>query len=159
MVELTSGLAIAIAGASTAVFAGGLGSAIGVALVGQAASGVVTEEPEKFGKLLLLEALPGTQGIYGFLAGFWVILQFGLLAGKGAAIAQQQGLQIFFACLPVAISGFFSAIFQGKVAAAGVNIVAKREEEAGKALIMAAMVETYAVLGLLATILLLRGVA
>ncbi len=159
MVDLTSGLALAIAGASTAVFAGGLGSAIGVALVGETAAGVITEEPEKFGKLLLLEALPGTQGVYGFLGGFWVILQFGLLAGNGGALTPAQGMQIFFACLPVAFTGLVSAVFQGKVASAGVHIVAKKEEELGKAITLAAMVETYAVLGLLATILLLRGIA
>lgn len=156
---MVSGLAMAIAGASMAVFACGAGSAYGVGLVGEVASGVVTEEPEKFGKLLILQALPGTQGVYGFLAGFWVILQFGLLAGKGTALTFDQGVQIFFACLAIAVAGFFSAILQAKVASAGVKLVAKREEELGKAVIFAAMVETYAVFALLATILLLRSVA
>ena len=153
-----TGLSLAIMGAALAVGLAGSGSALGVGIAGQAAAGVVTEDPEKFGKVLLLQALPGTQGIYGFLAGFWVMLKVGLLGGTITALSPDVGLQILGACLPVGLVGLTSGIYQGKVAAAGIFLTAKRPEESGKGLILAAMVETYAVLGLLATILLLNGI-
>ena len=151
------GIALAICGAALAVGLAGTGSAIGIGIAGQAASGVVSEEPEKFGKALLLQALPGTQGIYGFLGGFWVIMKLGLLAGA-SPIDASTGLQFLFACLPIAVAGLSSGIFQGKVSAAGIGIVAKKPDESGKGIILSAMVETYAVLGLLATILLINGI-
>jgi len=152
------GMSLAIIGAGLAVGLAGTGSALGVGIAGQAAAGVITEDPEKFGKALLLQALPGTQGIYGFLAGFWVMLKLGLLGGTIPAVSAEVGLQIFGACLPIALSGLTSGIYQGKVSASGIFMLAKRPEESGKGMILAAMVETYAVLGLLATILLLNGI-
>ena len=151
------GLVYAILGAALSALFAGIGSAVGVSLAGQAGSGIVSEEPAKFGRVLLLEALPGTQGIYGFLGAFWVIMKIGLLA-EPSAVSTSAGLQILFACLPVALAGLFSGIYQGKVSAAGMGVVAKRVEESGKAIILSAMVETYAVLGLLTTILLVNGV-
>ena len=136
----------------------GIGSIIGVGKSGQAGSGVVSEEPEKFGKVLLLQALPSTQGIYGFIGTFWVIIKLGLLSGNVPDISWQTGLALMLACLPVAFNGLISAIFQAKVAVSGMNIVVKQPQDAGKGVIMAAMVETYAVLGLLATILLIQGI-
>jgi V/A-type H+-transporting ATPase subunit K len=154
---MSIGLAIAILGAALAVAMGGFGSAIGVGLAGEVAAGVIAEDPEKFGKTLLLQALPGTQGIYGFLAGFWVMLKLNLL-GTPIMISPEIGWQILAACVPVMFSGLFSAIWQGRVAAAGIAMVGKRPDEAGKGLIYAAMVETYAVIGLLASILLINGI-
>lgn len=151
------GLAYAILGAALSALLCGIGSAIGVGMAGQAGAGVVSEEPAKFGRVLLLQALPGTQGIYGFLGAFWVILKIGLL-GEPKAVDVSAGIQLLLACLPVAIAGFLSAIHQGKVAVAGMGIVAKAPAETGKAVILAAMVETYAVLGLLVTILLVNGI-
>ncbi|NYT00629.1 MAG: V-type ATP synthase subunit K [Methanocellales archaeon] len=157
MVEIGLGLALATFGAALAVALPGAGSAIGIGTAGQTGAGVVTEYPEKFGMILLLQALPGTQGIYGLLTGFLVIMGIGLLAGV-QPVGTEQGLAILFACLPIAIAGGLSAPAQGMVAASGVNLIAKRPEEVGKAIIFAAMVETYAVFGLLASILMLRGV-
>lgn len=152
------GLALAVLGAALSVGLAGIGSVIGVSKSGQAGSGVVSEEPQKFGKVLLLQALPSTQGIYGFIGAFWVILKLGLLSGNVPDISLDTGLSILLACLPVAVNGFFSGLFQGKVSVAGMNIVAKQPQDAGKGVIMSAMVETYAVLGLLATILLIQGI-
>ncbi len=152
------GLALALLGAAFSVIFAGIGSVIGVGRSGQAGAGVVSEEPEKFGKVLLLQALPSTQGIYGFIGTFWVIIKLGLLSGNAPNISWQTGLAIFAACLPVAINGLFSGIFQGNVSVSGMNIVVKKPQDAGKGIIMAAMVETYAVLGLLATILLIQGI-
>ncbi len=152
------GLILAIAGAAISVILGGIGSIIGTSKVGQAGSGIITEEPEKFGKVLLLQALPSTQGIYGFIGAFWVIFKIGLLAGNVPLLDWTTGLAFLLATLPVAVSGLFSAIYQAKVSVAGLNVVAKQPDASGKAVIMGAMVETYAVLGLLATILLVNGI-
>ena len=155
---MTLGLLLAISGAALAVILAGIGSAIGVGLAGQAASGVMSEDPGKFGSVLLLVALPGTQGIYGFLSGFLVILKLGLISGTVLQPTVNQGWAIFFACMPVAWAGFISAIHQGKVCTSGVYMVAKQPKESVKPLVMGALVETYAVLGLLATVLLLNGI-
>ena len=152
------GLLLAIVGAAMCVVVAGIGSIIGVGKAGQAGAGVVSEEPEKFGKVLLLQALPSTQGIYGFIGTFWVIIKLGLLSGNMPNVAWQTGLMILAACLPAAITGIVSAIYQSKVSVSGMNILVKQPQDAGKGVIMAAMVETYAVLGLLATILLIQGI-
>jgi len=152
------GLTLAILGGALACILGGIGSAIGVGLAGQASSGVMSEDPEKFGSLLLLVALPGTQGIYGFLSAFLVILKIGLVTGSIPKLTVFNGWQILVACLPVAFAGLVSGIHQGKVCASGVYMVAKQPKDLMKPVVMAALVETYAVLGLLITILLLNGI-
>lgn len=151
------GLALSLAGVATAVFLGGAGSAWGVALAGEAAAGVLTEDPEKFGRLLVMIALPGTQGFYGFLGGFYIMMKVGLLTGA-QTVSPTAGLALLFASLPVGVVGFISGIYQGKASAAGIHIIAKKPEEMGKAIIIPAMVETYAVIGLLATILIVSGI-
>jgi len=155
---MLNGLTLAIFGAALAVVLGGIGSAIGVGLAGQASSGVMSEDPDKFGSLLLLVALPGTQGIYGFLSAFLVILKLGLAGGTVATVSVSQGWQILISCLPVALTGLVSGIHQGKVCASGVYMVAKQPKDLMKPVIMAALVETYAVLGLLITILIQNGI-
>lgn len=155
---LFSGQALAMIGAALAAGLAGIGSAKGVGIVGEAAAGVITEDPNKFGQTLLLQALPGTQGIYGVLIAFLIMLKIGLLGNTPVDLTAQQGFVILMASLPVALVGYFSAISQGKVAASGVMIIAKRPEEIAKAMIFAAMVETYAVLSLLVSFLMLNGV-
>ncbi|MGI6698431.1 MAG: V-type ATP synthase subunit K [Clostridiales bacterium] len=155
---LTQGQFLALLGASLAVLLAGIGSAIGVGIAGQAAAGVVTEDPGKFGQTLLLQALPGTQGIYGLLTGFVIMQKIGLIGGNLVEVSTRSGLLIFAAALPIAFVGFLSAIAQGKASAASMGIVAKRPEELAKGLTYPAMVETYAVLALLASILMLFGI-
>lgn len=152
------GFTLALVGGALAVIMGGIGSAIGIGLAGQASSGVMSEDPEKFGSLLLLVALPGTQGIYGFLSAFLVILKLGLTGDTVTQPGVYQGWQIMIACLPVALTCIVSGIHQGKVCASGVYMVAKQPKDLMKPVIMAALVETYAVLGLLITILILNGI-
>ncbi len=149
------GLPLALAGAGAAVILGGIGSSIGVGLAGQAGAGVTTEQPENFGKVLVLEALPGTQGIYGFLVGFLILLFTGILGGDIIELSMAQGWQLFFACLPCGFACLFSGIHQGKVTAAGMNMIAKDSSQMGKAMVLSAMVETYAVLGFLVSALLI----
>lgn len=152
------GLAMAIFGGAISAFLAGTGSAIGIATAAQTADGVLAEEPDLFGKLLILVALPGTQGIYGLLGTFLVIIKLGFVGGEAVSLTMWQGIQIFYAMLPVAIAGFFSAVHQGKTSSAGVELTAKRPDAMMKGVIYAAMVETYAIFGLLATILLLQGI-
>ena len=148
---------LAVLGAALAVGLGGIGSAKGVGIAGEAAAGLIAEDPDKFGQTLILQALPGTQGIYGFLVGIMVMLNCGFLGGN-AALTASQGMYVLAACLPCALTGLISGIHQGRVAAAGINVVAKRPNEVSKAMIYAAMVETYAILGLLISILLVINV-
>ena len=148
---------LAVLGAALAVGLGGIGSAKGVGIAGEAAAGLIAEDPDKFGQTLILQALPGTQGIYGFLVGIMVMLNCGFLGGN-AALTASQGMYVLAACLPCALTGLISGLHQGRVAAAGINVVAKRPNEVSKAMIYAAMVETYAILGLLISILLVINV-
>lgn len=148
-----SGIMWALLGAVTAVILAGCGSAYGVGVAGQAASGVVSEDPSKFAKVLILQLLPGTQGIYGLLVAFITLSKVGLLGGAAADVSIQVGLLIFAACLPIGVVGLISAIHQGKTSVAAIGIVAKKPEQFGKAMLFPAMVETYAILALLISIL------
>lgn len=152
------GLALAIAGAVIAAITAGIGSAVGIGTAAQVANGVLAEDPKKFGNVFILVALPGTQGFYGFLGAFLAIMQLGLLGGEVNPITLGQGLQMFAACLPVGLAGLVSGIWQGRACASGIELVAKRAGEGTKAVIFGAMVETYAVLGLLVTIFAQMGI-
>lgn len=147
----------AVIGAGLAVIMAGIGSVLGVAQAGQSAAGVVAEDPDKFGQVLLLQALPGTQGIYGMLIAFLLMGKIGLL-GAPVDVSAEKGLLLLGACLPIAIIGLISAVYQGRTASASIAMVAKRPEAAGKGLTMTVLVETYAVLALLASILMINGI-
>ena len=147
------GIVYALLGAALAVFLAGAGSAIGVGIAGQAASGVVSEDPSKFAKGVVIQLLPGTQGIYGLLVGFITLSKIGLLGGGVLDLTPQQGLLVLAACLPVGIVGLISGRAQGQTAAAAIGIVAKKPDQFGKAMLFPAMVETYAILSLLISIL------
>jgi V/A-type H+/Na+-transporting ATPase subunit K len=153
------GLIYSLIGAALAVFLCGSGSSIGIGYAGQEANGVLSEEPDKFGTMLLLVALPGTQGIYGFLTGFLVIMKVGILGGAGdVTVSASKGLLILTACLPIAVAGLISGIHQGKVCAAGIAVAAKKPEASMRAMVYGALVETYAVLALVVSIFLLFGI-
>lgn len=151
--NLFSGQNLALLGAALAAALAGMGSAKGVSIVGEAAAGLLTEDPSKFGKVLILQALPGTQGIYGLITAFLIIFKIGIL-GTPVALTVAQGAYFLMASLPIAIVGYYSAIKQGRVAAAGVNLIAKRPDEIGKAITSAALVETYAIFAVLVSLLL-----
>ena len=120
--ESFGGIGLAYLGAALAVALCCVGSAKGTGMTGEAATGVISEAPEQFSKCLILQVLPGTQGLYGIVAWFMVLLKIG--------------------------------VFGGGVATASINIVAKRPEESTKGIILCGIVEFYAILSLLATILL-----
>lgn len=146
-----SGFIFGALGIALAVGLSGIGSAKGVGIVGEAAAGLVTEEPEKFGKALVLELLPGTQGLYGFVIGFLILNNLSITT------TLSQGLYLFAAALPIAITGLLSAIAQGKVAASGIQILAKNPDHNTKGIILSAMVETYALLGFVISFLLVNN--
>ena len=149
---MSIGTFLAILGAAFAAGLAGIGSAIGVGMGGQAAAGVTSEDPDKFGSCLILQLLPGTQGIYGLLIAFIVFIKISVFSGI-KAISMAQGLGVLSGCIPIAVVGLISAIHQGKVAVSGMALVAKRPEEQSKAIVMAVMVETYAILALLVSFL------
>ena len=145
---------LAYLGVAVAVFLAGCGSAKGVGIVGEAATGVIIEDPDKFGQLLVLQVIPGTQGLYGFLIGIIIMMRTGMMGGV-IDLTMAQGAYILAASLPVGVVGLISGASQGRVAAAGVNIVAKKPDQVSKAMIAAAMVETYAILAFLVSFLLI----
>lgn len=155
---LLNGTFLAVLGAVLAVSLAGVGSAKGVGLVGEKAAGLITEDPDKFGQALILQLLPGTQGIYGLLTAFIILFNIGIIGGNPKDLTTVQGLQYFAAALPMAIVGYLSAIAQGRVSAAAIGIIAKKPEEMAKGITFAAMVETYAVLALLISILAIFGI-
>lgn len=154
-----SGIVWALIGAALAAILAGCGSAYGVGVAGQAAAGVVTEDPGKFSKVLIIQLLPGTQGIYGLLIAFIALNKVGLIGGGGAAeVSTVSGLLILAACLPIAVVGLISAMHQGRTAVSSIGIVAKKPEQFGKAMLFPAMVETYAILALLISFLALAAI-
>lgn len=146
------GYALGIIGAGLAAFLAGIGSAKGTGIAGEAGAGLVAEDPSKFGKAMILQVIPGTQGLYGFVIWF---LAFGKLTPD---MTVAQGLQVMGACLPIAIAGLLSGIAQGKVAAASINILAKKPDDWSKGMILCITVEFYAILGLLASFMMLNGI-
>ena len=152
------GIALALIGAALAVGLSCSGSAIGVGTAGQAAASVLAEDPNKFSACLILQLLPGTQGLYGLVAWFFALMKLGFFSGSIALdLSLQEGLMYFAACLPMALGGLLSAIAQGRCAADGARLVAKRPDQLSKSIIMAIMVEFYAILSLLASFLMLNG--
>ncbi|GMV99732.1 MAG: hypothetical protein AMXMBFR84_08710 [Candidatus Hydrogenedentota bacterium] len=146
------GRGCAYAGAALAFGLGGCGSARGIAIAAQQAAGVLSEKPDLFGRLLVMVALPGTQGFYGFIIAFMMALQTGLVGGA-IRISPGTGIALLFVGFGAGLAQLVSAIYQGQASAAGIALVARREEAAGRAILFPALVETYAVVGLLAAIL------
>ena len=151
--ETIGGLGFTILGAALTAGLCCIGSAKGTGMVGEAASGLVSEDPDKSTKCLILQVLPGTQGLYGFVALFIVLGQVGIISGSPVAVTVSQGLAFFAACLPIMLGGWLSAVLQGRVAAASIGIVAKHPEASTKGIIFCGIVEFYAILSLVATIM------
>ena len=143
------GYALGLLGAGLAALLAGIGSAKGTGIAGEAGAGLVSEDPSKFGKAMILQVIPGTQGLYGFV--IWFIAFNKLVPGMSVA----EGLQILSACLPIALGGLLSGIAQGKVAASSVNILAKKPDDWSKGMILCITVEFYAILALLASFMML----
>ncbi len=152
--ESFGGLALALLGSGLAVGLSCVGSAKGTGIAGEAGTGLLSEEPEKSGKVMVLQLLPGTQGLYGLVVWFFCLIRIGMMSGS-VDLTIQEGLQYFVACMPMALGGLLSAIAQGRVAAGSINILAKKPDDWSKGLILCGIVEFYAILSLLASMLML----
>lgn len=151
------GIGLAFLGAALAVGLCCVGSAKGTGITGEAATGILSENPEHFSKCLILQVIPGTQGLYGLVIWFFALYTMGAFSGGIQPLTITQGLTIFVSCIPMAIGGWRSAIYQGRVAASSINIVAKKPDDWSKGIILCVIVEFYAILSLLASILLLMN--
>lgn len=154
---MSVGLTLAILGAAVATIAG-VGSAIGVGLAGEAADGVMAGDKVSFGSTLVLQALPGTQGIYGMVIAIMILTKVGVLGGSPLDLSVAQGLAFLFAGLPIGVVGIISGYTQGKAAAAGIQLLSKKDGKLGNAIIYAVMVETYAILAFIMSFLMYNGI-
>ena len=152
------GYAIAMLGAGLAAVLPGIVSAKGTGMTGEAGAGLISQDPSKFGKALILQVIPGTQGLYGLVIWFFAMLQMGALNGTAAGMDVATGVRYFMACLPIALGGLLSALAQGRVAVASINILAKKPDDWSKGMIMCIVVEFYAILCLLASFLMLNAI-
>ncbi len=153
--ENIGGVAIALLGASLAVGLCGVGSAKGTGMAGEAGTGLLCEDPGKFGKVMILQVIPGTQGLYGLVVWFFAIFRMGLMDGSAMDMSLVEGFRYFSACMPMAIGGMISAIAQGRVAAGSINLLARQPEHWSKGMVLCITVEFYAILSLLASMLMI----
>ena len=153
--EQMGGAALALIGAGLAVGLSCVGSAKGTGIAGEAGTGLLSQDPSKSGKVMVLQLLPGTQGLYGLVVFFVAVMRMGLLDGSALNLPFIEGCRFFAACLPIAIGGCWSAIAQGKVAAASVTLLAKNPDHWSKGMILCITVEFYAILSLLASMIML----
>lgn len=142
-------------GASLAAGLACVGSAKGTGLAGEAGAGLLAEDPSQFSKCMILQVIPGTQGLYGLVIGFLALLQMGLFGGTLDQLTTAQGLRVLAACIPMALGGLLSGIAQGRVAAASINIVAKNPNDWSKGMVLCIIVEFYAILSLLISFLMI----
>ena len=155
--EQFGGIGLAFLGAALAVGLCCVGSARGTGMTGEAAAGLLSTAPEHFSKCLILQVIPGTQCLYGLVIWFFALNVMGAFSGGIQPLTVTQGLTIAVSCLPMAIGGYRSAIYQGRVAAASITIAAKQPNDWSKGIILCVIVEFYAILSLLASILLLMN--
>lgn len=155
ILEISSGAAIGMLGAGLAVCLAGAGSARGTGIAGEAGTGLLCQDPSKFGKVMILQVIPGTQGLYGLVVGFMCLLRMGVLDGSYVDMTLAEGFRYFAACLPIGIGGLVTAIAQGKVAAGSINLLAKNPDHWAKGMILCITVEFYAILSLLASMMML----
>lgn len=157
--EAFGGLALGLLGAGLAAVLSGIGSAKGTGIAGEAGTGLLCQDPSKFGKVMILQVIPGTQGLYGLVVWFFALIQMGMLDGSAAGMSVAEGLQYFAACMPMALGGLLSAIAQGRVAAGSINILAKKPDDWSKGMVLCITVEFYAILSLLASMLMIINIS
>ena len=148
---MNSALILAYVGVALMVGLAGIASAVGTAICGQTAVGAMKKNGGAFGSYMILSALPGSQGLYGFVCFF-----MGLLT---AEISMYQAAAVFGAGLLVGIVNLAAAIYQGKVCANGIAAIGNGHDVMGKTLILAAFPELYAILTVAATFLISSAVA
>ena len=150
---MSLGIILALISAAIATVFAGIGSIRGVGMSAEAGMRVLSEDPSKFGKLLVLELLPGTQGLYGFIVAFFIMLNVGIFGGLNTGITTTMGWLYIVASLPIGIGGLISGIAQGRAAVAGISLLARRSSEFSKAMVSTTLVEIYALLAFLVSLL------
>jgi len=140
---------LAYVGIGLMVGLAGIGSVYGTTIAGNAAVGAMKKNSEAFGSYIMLSALPGSQGLYGF-AGYFLLSGFGLL---GSDIGWWVAAAVFAAGLTLGFVGLLSAIRQGQICANGIAAIGSGHDVAGKTLILAVFPELYAIIALAATFL------
>jgi V/A-type H+/Na+-transporting ATPase subunit K len=150
---MTFSTILALIGVAIASGAGAIGSSIGVGLIAKTGAGLLSKEPSKFPQVLALCALPSTQSLYGLLFGFIVLIQIGLLGGVAKVFSNEIGLAFLAASLPVGIAIFISGIYQGIAGAAGVKILAEKPENFSQAIVLASLIESFSIFGLVISLL------
>ena len=153
-----TGIVLALIGAAIAVVLAGIGSMKGVGMATEAGQGVLSENPSMFGKLLVLELLPGTQGLYGFIVSFMILINIGILGGN-PNIDAVHGMLYLVASLPIGIGGLISGIAQGRAAVAGISLAAKKPSEFSKAMVSTTLVEIYALISFIVSLLTILNIS
>lgn len=139
-------IVLAYIGIGLMVGLAGVGSAFGCSIAGSASVGAMKKNPDGFGSYLLLTALPGSQGLYGFAGYFLMSAFFGLLNDPTWA----QASAVFGSGLAVGLVGLLSSYRQGQVCANGIAAIGSGHDVAGKTLILAVFPELYAIIALAA---------
>ncbi len=147
------GFIIGVTGAVLAMLLSSIGSSIAVGRAGILAGGLLSKGEGSFGNMLVLQLLPATQGLYGFIVAFMAMLNMGVIGGGAKTFDFSTGLAIFAACLPIGIIGIVSALYQGRVAMAGMELCVKQDKQIGRAMTMAALVEIFAIFALVVSLL------
>ncbi|MEA4894469.1 MAG: V-type ATP synthase subunit K [Oscillospiraceae bacterium] len=158
-IETYGGMLIGILGSGIAAILCCIGSAKGTGMAGEAGAGILREKPDLFSKALILQVIPGTQGLYGFVIWFICIIQMGIMSGTAVGMSVTTGLLYAAACMPIAIGGLFSALYQGRVAVSSIHLLAKQTDSMGKGVMLCVIVEFYAILCFLASFIMLIGVS
>lgn len=156
--EQYGGMMIGILGGGIAAALCCVGSAKGTGIAGEAGAGILREKPDMFSKVLILQVIPGTQGLYGFVIWAMSIIWMGVLDGSAVGMPVTTGMLYAAACLPIAIGGLFSAIYQGRVAVSSIQLLAKQPDSMGKGVMLCVIVEFYAILSFIASFLMLIGI-
>ncbi len=144
------GYILGLIGLGLMVGLSGSGSAMGVVIGGSAVIGTLKKKPEAFGNCLVLAGMPATQGLYGFVA---FIMYNGSVAELGTSISLFQGCVVLGAGIALGLATLISAIYQGKVVANGIAAIGSGHNLFGNTLILGVFPEFYAILSLVAAIL------
>jgi len=136
---------LAYIGVALAVGISGIASAFGVTIAGNAAIGAMKKNPDAFGNYMILCAIPGTNGLYGFLGYF---LLKGFLVPE---ITMFQAIAIFCAGTALGVVNWFASNRQAGVCANGIAAIGSGHDVFGKTLILAVFPELYAIVALAAT--------
>jgi len=147
---------LAIVGAALALGLCGIGASFGVSAVQRACAGVVSEQPEKYTRTLVFQLIPTTCALYGFVVAFLILQNIGMGGTPGYSLTN--GAMVLGASLSIGLVGLASSIAQGKVCAACVVMIGKRQELYGKAITMAIFIEFFALLSLIVSILAIMAI-